>query len=471
MTPILYQLPHYWVLLLQQIEPEPGRFSYHELLFNLKSQARAEIVGLPKPYWSTLSNTPAVLALPGKQDDIVFSGVRSSAAKDPYHYGCLVAAAQTAGSSNVVQAPTSTLLSAWALQPWSLSSRCNIFQSDAVLDGDGQAAAAWQGDWNGGHGFLYRLGPSQTIPASGADMEVPLPQTAEVSKMAVAADDAGNSDIWLYWGQLGSPPSTADGLYAKNLSSNGPVLKAPGSVRGSADLDIFARPAFAATNTHPGVFAAYDVPPPSSQYLNCSNGQKCTIRLWRVGSPTAIAIPGTTGVVADNVALAPGPRGRLWIAWVDATHRTFNVLRTNEADDKFSAVKTYPVGICPGYGLIGLAGGPYQRLAVGLQCPKPLWATNSPPLFDYYTQILPSLTVALSSTVANTTAFALHVRVTDVGDPVPGATVTLGSLTATTGASGFATITVPKGEAPGNYTVTVTVPDYAVATSTLKVTA
>jgi hypothetical protein len=286
----------------------------------------------------------------------------------------------------------------------------------------------------------------------------------------VTADNAGNGDVWLYWGQLGSPPSPADGWYAKNLTSNGPVLKAPGSVRGSADLDIFARPAFAATNTHHGVFAAYAVPPPSSQYLNCSNGQRCTIELWRVGSG-AIVVPDARDVVADDIALAPGPEGRLWVAWMDSTDRTLNVVRTNKADDKFSKVTTYPVHVCPGYRLIGLAGGPDQRLAVGLQCPKPYWATNEPPLFDFYTQVLPSLTVALSATVTNTGPITVHILVSDVGDPVAGATVSVGSMTATTGATGVATIVLPKGQTPGNYPVTVTATDYTVATSTLKVTA
>ena len=64
----------------------------------------------------------------------------------------------------------------------------------------------------------------------------------------------------------------------------------------------------------------------------------------------------------------------------------------------------------------------------------------------------------------NTSAQSWHFRVTDVGDPVPGATVKFGKLTATTNASGEATIVIPKGQAPGSYTVTATAPNYSAAT-------
>lgn len=183
------------------------------------------------------------------------------------------------------------------------------------------------------------------------------PAQARALEPAVAADNAGNGDVWLYWGQevnFGQSPS--DGWYAKDLTSNGPIRKAPGSVRGSTDLDVFARPAFASTNTHPGVFAAYDVPPKSPGYINCSQGQHCTLELWRVGASKAMSVTGAVGAMADNIALSAGPGGRLWIAWVDSNHNTVNIVRTNEADNRFSAVRTYPMS-CTGYGLVGLSGG------------------------------------------------------------------------------------------------------------------
>jgi hypothetical protein len=270
----------------------------------------------------------------------------------------------------------------------------------------------------------------------------------------------------LYWAQeVGFGQSPTDGWYAKNLSSNGPVLKAPLSVRGSTDLDVFARPAFATTNTHPGIFAAYDVPPKSPGYINCSQGQHCTLELWRVGATKPTYVPGAVGAMADNIALSAGPQGRLWVAWVDSNHSTVNVVRTNEADSRFSAVTTYTTPCNGNYGLVGLSGGSWQRVDIAVQC-----STKGPGLHEFVTQALPSLALGFTPTVPNTSAHKWQFLVTDVGDPVPGATVRVGTLVATTGPLGDATITIPKGQAPGSYPVTATAPNYKAATGSLTVT-
>jgi hypothetical protein len=282
--------------------------------------------------------------------------------------------------------------------------------------------------------------------------------------MAVAANTAGNGDLWAYWAQFGSSPSSADGFYAKDLTTNGPVRRAPLSVHGSADLNVSARPAFVGTGTHSGVFALYDVPPAGPGYINCSNGQYCTARLWRVGSPKAVAVPGGVHVMADDLALSAGPKGRLWIAWFSAHQETVNVLRTNEADSKFGPVRTYPTP-CTGYGVIGAGSGELQRLDLAVQCP-----TKTAPMAVLVTQALPPLSLQFSTTVANTSAHTLHFEVTDVGDPVPGATVRAGNMTASTGPAGVATIVLPKGKATGVYPVTATAPNYMSATGALTIT-
>jgi hypothetical protein len=452
MTPVVYEEPTGEAVVLWMVEPSPGRYTFDEDYMSANGALTASVQAFPKPFWSSLSNTPAVVPGEGGAPLFVFSGARSTNILDPYSTGCIVGA---------LGSPTSPV--PWVLQKWSLSAHCDIPFSDAALGGNGQVAAAWPGAWTGGQGLLYRLKPSSN-PAFGPDQQVALPSNASVVKLAVAADTAGNGDVWAYWGQFGSPPTAADGWYAKDLTKNGPVRKAPLSVHGSADLDVLARPAFATTDTHPGVFALYDVPPSSPGYINCSNGQYCTLRLWRIGSPKAVAVPGGVKVMADNVALSAGPKGRLWIAWFSAHQETVNVLRTNEADSEFGPVRTYPTP-CTGYGLLGTASGELQRLDLAVQCP-----TKTAPLAVLVTQALPPLSLQFTKTLANTSAHTLHFEVTDVGDPVPGAMVRAGKMTASAGPSGVATIVIPKGLAPGTYPVTATAANYASATGSLSVT-
>ncbi len=453
MTPVVYDEPTGEAVVIWMEEPAPDRFSFDQDYISASGALTASVLAFPKPFWSSLNTTAAIVAGPGGAPLFVFSGARSSNILDPYSTGCIVGA---------LGAPKSP--APWVLQKWSLSGHCDIPESDAALGGNGQVAAAWPGGWSGGHGLLYRLQRSGSNPAFGPDREVALPPSASVVKMAVAANSAGNGDVWAYWGQFGSTPSGADGWYAKDLTANGPVRKAPLSVHGSADLNVAARPAFATTNSHAGVFSLYDVPPSGPSYINCSNGQYCTVRLWRVGSPKAVAVPGAVHVMADDLALSAGPKGRLWIAWFSAHQETVNVLRTNEADSEFGPVKTYPTP-CTGYGVLGTGSGELQRLDVAVQCP-----TKTAPLAVEVSQVLAPLSLKFTTTIVNTLAHTIHLKVTDVGDPVPGAVVRVGKITVSTGPTGIASVVLPKGQKPGSYPVTATAANYTSATGTLTVT-
>ncbi len=447
MTPVVYEYANGTGAVLWAKEVAPNRYTFERAVISplgVLAQPAASIFGTD--YWDALDVYP-VFVSEGGAPLLVFQGTRSNKTKDPYHTGCIT------GALGGPAVP-------WALQTWSLSGDCNVGDMGAAHGPATALAAAWPG----GPGINYRLARSATNPATGHDQIVTLPATAAVDKLAVASDLAGNSDVWVYWGQQMSKVGPADGYYAKDLTTDGPALKAPGSTRSSTDINISAIPAFAATNTHLGLFAAYAVAPKSPAYLNCSNGQYCAVDLWRVGASPAKVVPGAQHVYADNIAISAGPEGRVWIAWVDASHETVSVVRTNEADTRFSAVTTYSTP-CTGYGVIGLSGGSFQRLDVALECP-----TKSPNLSELVTQVLPALSIGFIPTVSNKTSNVLGVGVSDVGDPVAGATVHLGKMVAMTKSSGFATFVLPKGEAPGSYTVTATMPNYRSASGTLTVT-
>ena len=77
------------------------------------------------------------------------------------------------------------------------------------------------------------------------------------------------------------------------------------------------------------------------------------------------------------------------------------------------------------------------------------------------TQALVPVHVALSSSsLVNKTKTTLTVTLTDVGDAVAGAKVSVAGHTATTNSKGKATITFAKGAKTGTYTVSAGAFDY-----------
>jgi hypothetical protein len=145
-------------------------------------------------------------------------------------------------------------------------------------------------------------------------------------------------------------------------------------------------------------------------------------------------------------------------------------VRTNEADTAFGPVTSYPTACFSYPALIGLGGGSWGRLDVAVQCTTPL-----PKLGRrvYVTQAMVPVKVSpTSASFENLKAHSVTFTVTDVGDPVPGATVYIPGkgLKATTGPGGEATITFPAGMAKGHYTVVVAAPNYLPTHATVVVT-
>ena len=123
---------------------------------------------------------------------------------------------------------------------------------------------------------------------------------------------------------------------------------------------------------------------------------------------------------------------------------------------KFGPVRSYPTA-CFEHGLIGLSSGNSGRLNLAVQCVNNAKAQ----LQEMVTQSLVPVQVALSSkTLSNKTATSLVVAVTDVGNPVAGAKVSVAGHKATTNAKGKVTIHFAKGAKVGTYTVSASAFDY-----------
>ena len=434
-TPAVYEGPDHRAWVLWLTEPKVSQFTYDVAAIAPSGAVAAKPSSIfGGSYWSGLSRQPTLVD-GGAGPLVIFDGGRSSSASDPYSHGCVVGDQEAA--------------SKWTLQPWSLSADCVNPVGGAAAGKGGVLAAAWPGGWAGGHGVLYRVGTSSSIPAASVDQHIALSTGADASQTAVTSDTAGNGDFYVAYLQVFS--SSHDGYYVKNVTTNGGVAKAPGSGTTSVNISPFAIPAITSTNTHPGVFVAY-----------CSNSSTCAVRLWRVGSAAARTVPGSSG--ANDTAVSPGPNGRVWIAWYNESKNTTSIVRSNEADTAFGPVRTYPTP-CFEHGLLGLSGGAFGRLTVALQC-----VNQQAKLEMLFTQSIVPLTIIPSArTLPNTATHSVSFRVTDVGDPVSGATVIVHGRTAKTNSAGAATFTFPKGSPVGTYPVTAVAANYINARTLLTI--
>lgn len=383
-------------------------------------------------HWASLSQQP-VFVSNGSAPLLVFSGGRGTTG--PYSQGCVVGA---------VPAPSS-----WKLETWSLSANCLNPISAAAVGRNGVLSAIWPG-YGGAHDLLYRVGVSTTIPATGPDGKIDT--SGATGPTGEAADDAGNGDFYGGWAQFFSSPSKDDGIYAKNLTTNGPVIKAPGTGTNSSNTAGFSALSMTSSNTHPGVFLAY-----------CSNASPCKVQLWKVGSPKALTPPESADAYTEAVSAGPG--GRMWVAWYNESDNRVYVVRTNKADNRFGPVEAYSTP-CFEHGLIALSGGAWGRLNIALLC---IDNSKLQPEMIATQSIVPLSVSPGRATIKNTSANKITFKVTDVGDAVPGAVVRVDGHSATTGASGTATITFPKGSAPGTFPVMVSALNYLPAHATVSI--
>ena len=432
-TPAVWLAPDHYATVIWDRDIHNTKYTYEGVVVEpdgIVSGVPVSILG--GSGWVSLTTNPTLVSH-GTLPEIIFSGARDLANSDPYSKGCVYGA--------IAAKPQ------WTLQAWSLSNDCvNLIPAGSETK-TGRLSAAWGGSVGGENAVLYRIGTSPTIPATGTDDHVLAPGGGDIGRTAEASDTAGADDVYVAWDQYFSKPSQDDGFYVKNASTNGPVLKAPGSDTNSVNnLFSAAAIAMATTNTHSGIYLAY-----------CSGGTACSLRLWRVGAATALKIPDSSP--ASDVAISAGPDGRIWVAWYNHSTNNVSTVRTNTADTAFGPVETYATP-CLEDGLLGLSSGSFGRLDVVLQCVDSSQLRTQ----DYVTQSLAGLSVRTSETVIkNAVTNTVEFKVTDTGDPVAGATVRVDGRVKTTNASGTVSVSFPKGTATGTYAVTASATNYFAA--------
>ena len=154
-----------------------------------------------------------------------------------------------------------------------------------------------------------------------------------------------------------------------------------------------------------------------------------TVQLLRIGrQPVAVARSSRI----EHVGIAAGPGGRLWLFW--STGDGYVVTRSNRAATRFESVTrvALPEAGATTYGLYGEGSAGTLDLVAH--------AGSGSSIPDWHTQVLPrlSLTVVFSRTEKKGGQLLrrLSLRVTDAGDPVPGATVKVAGRTLRTAADG-----------------------------------
>jgi len=418
-----------------------NNFTYETVGFSAKGIVGTPSEALSASDWGSLLSEPPVIS-DGSEPLIVFEG---GGTLKPYNDGCIIGDLLTS--------------SGWKLQPWSLSANCNIPAVAATDTPGGVISAAWPGGgWNTkpiDHGVQYRIGPSSSFPAAGLDGRVPAAtQYSNVAKTSEVSDLSGNGHVYVVWGLTASPDESAAGLYVKDVTANSPTQKVPGTGETSVtpNIGVFSQLPVTNTNTHGGVWILY-----------CTNTPVCSLRMWRVGAAKAFKVPDSAH--AENYAISAGPDGRLWVAWASSVYPyEMYTTRTNKADTRFGPVVAYKEP-CESPGWLALTSGSFARVDVAMMC------TNTLGRFaEYAMRTMAELSFHASTLgITNTKANLVTFTVTDAGDPVPGAIVSVGGVKGKTGALGTVTLKFPAGFAPGKRGITVSAPDYYAAHGTLVV--
>jgi len=201
-------------------------------------------------------------------------------------------------------------------------------------------------------------------------------------------------------------------------------------------------------------------------YLAYEGGYPSTRRVvvWRYGAARS-TIVGLRPDGVRTVGIAATPEGRLWAFWSGGGR--IWARRSNRSATAWGAITSTPVrrGTVTVYKLAGNAQS-------GLLDLFGAFAGGGPGVQTWHTQLQAGLT--LTAAPASATAGArrsqpIVLRVTDAGEPVAGAKVTLGGASATTGARGTVTLNLPAGARRGLRTARATRAGYVDATATVRV--
>jgi hypothetical protein len=287
----------------------------------------------------------------------------------------------------------------------------------------------------GGLVILSGLGPTATVsePTTPADDRV-----TDVD----SALDAATGEVIASWVSLAN-------LGGMLLQGVAPQVQSSEVVPGQSRPEVV----ISGRDQGPGVFAAYTT-------------DRKHVRLLRYGGGT-VAVGSLQSVTPAALGTATGLDGRIWVMW-GSDDGSLAVTRSNKAVTRFEPIqhlgaKTATLDRLSGDGRLG----PLDLCVDEIADTTPILPTAL-----YHARVLPVLSAAISvKSIKNkkgkVTAGTLTISVTDAGDAVSGASVTVKGHKKKTDAKGHAKISLP-GSGSGHVKVMVTAPTYQVLTKKVK---
>jgi len=360
--------------------------------------------------WVSLNNPDLIVTKEGGLR-LLFGGQRTTDVKDPYSNGSLYSAAAPAGGAT------------WTLEKGA-HAQSNAVTASPVGAGtmpDGTPVAAWA--------VSFALQAHIGLNPKTEDLKF---QTTCCAYQPDIAVDAVSGEAVLGWY---SNATKEQGLYTQTIvptAGDRQFVPESATPDRNSSLSLDQRMAIAASLGAPGVYVAYGGGYPTYK----------TVNLWRHGSSDALIVTKAEG--ARHVNIAAGPEGRLWVMW--QRNRRAYATRSNRAATRFGTI----VEVAPPPGKA--ESGIYKVKGEGSLGPLDLFLAcqSINELATWHTQVFPPLSVSASpAKLIAEEGGTVTFTVSDVDDPVEGATLTVDSNKLTTNAQGKATMTVPKGNKPG----------------------
>lgn len=374
--------------------------------------------------WNSLSNPPALIVR-GSTLQVLFGGIRTTTSSDPYRDGSLYIAA--AGAEGT----------AWKFEPGAHAASTSVYSSPvaAALRPDGSLISAWA--ISSGLKVHFGLDPR------AADQNL---QSSCCAYYPGLATDAITGETVLGWS---SNATGTIGLFTQTVA---PALGKREYVPGSASPD--GKDALGIDQRMPivariggGIYVAY-----------CQGYPTCrSVELWHYKANAPMAVTKVSGSRLVNISA--GPEGRIWTMWARGS-RVY-AARSNRAVTRFGPVITVvpPKGTQSIWKVTGEGSpGPLDLFVSVSTLPKSL-AT-------WHTQVFPPLSLtAKPETLPAAQGGKVTFTVSDAGDPVSGASVTVAGKTLKTDAQGDAPMEFAKGSKPGALSATATLSGYREAST------
>jgi hypothetical protein len=330
----------------------------------------------------------------------------------------------------------------WALDPFSFG------QSTYAADSEGTAAVEWFGDQINAFAaplgtIVIHQGSDPSSPASSADTVITEPVGSSTYDTAMAVDPSTNA-VWVAWYALNSGTPSANGIrYATFLPTVGIAATAPGSHNAAgSSIQPDQRVAIAGVATGPWV--AFTTGYPTGK----------AVELFNLKTHRTLLVPGSAN--SDQVGLAAGPGGRLWVFWSTAQHNVIHAVRTNTAVTRFEPQQVFA---SPDTVYATAGDGSPGPLDLVINAPVRSGSSDN----ELFYRRIPARFTA----VASVRKGIATITVTDAGTPVKGATVTYGTHSVKTAANGRAIIAV--GTKKGTRKISVSASGYWGAVLAVKV--